>query len=860
MSETKHLFYESGTVQRFYIVYNEEEHLIEMPDKFDDVDATIDINEDFFNIDNFIIGETTKVTFLEYSNPVAFNLIKSAYDTEGSEAKIGFRWRVINDGVTTEVLDDDFELNLNKYTLSHEMSMLKIETEIKKRELHTKLLTREDVSVNLFDEETIDGEAIGPLPTIDVYYKEGARSKGNFYFYDTAQKSFTGAWDYYMFRFATSEDNDLGSVQYKGAGFWEDSGSRRGGEPFLFTRIFLPALTLEVSNMNVYGRRDDNSATTFKLVARKVKGGTVVETIDLATSVATTYESFVAGQIKIVNQSFPIGSLKVDEELYLYLEAVGANVRYLSDDTSWSVEVKANLSTPLRKTKMVRLEDALIRICKLTSSSTLSVTSSVLSSGGAYYNTGVSTGIFLRGVANIFLGEEKLTTSLKTLFYDSVAPLMALGFDLREYTLKVEGLDYFFAPIEAYDLSDKEYIQTEYSSSHDLEFTFNQLHFGSKKFSTNNKGDLLNYNTELEAVTPLKSVKTKFDKTVDAILDEDKIQELILDKSSSTNNGDDELVLVDLVSASTYVDSGILTDCVHGINEDGDLELISYDTPFDTLPIAVGQMFTITSGINSGTYEVLAIDKARITLDLSVGIVTGETDTPISYVVQDVLKNRTSEGFSYVGGVRDNTTCSNLRHNPKYQMARWFPYFSAGISKMPNSAEIKVSDYKNNGNVVLEPSDLPNELQGMTELDANETLGRLRSYKDPIFTGETEEVALHGVTFHEFMECYTFWRYGLNGRGYLKVNTPLGLRKIYPFGNGAFKFEGRYNTLIISGKVRRESTVAGGEILLSAPTVVNSDTLSFAWTYSGFTPSGSVIEVRKGSEGVWTWRMRTLTI
>ena len=80
--------------------------------------------------------------------------------------------------------------------------MEKIEVEIKKREFENKFLTREDVSVNLFSEKDLDNNTAPALVLDDVYYKEGSRRLGNFYFFFPQQKLVSGKYfSSYLFLF-----------------------------------------------------------------------------------------------------------------------------------------------------------------------------------------------------------------------------------------------------------------------------------------------------------------------------------------------------------------------------------------------------------------------------------------------------------------------------------------------------------------------------------------------------------------------------------------------------------------------------------------------------------------------------------
>lgn len=812
MSEIKHLQYENGTEEIFTLTVLDSAHagvyVIEKPDSFDEADCIVDINEEFFNIDNFIIGDTEKITFLQYSNKNGYDIVKKVYEEKGSDGIILFSWKAVNGANEYDLLGEGYQLNLNKYSNKFDKSMMKIETEIKKREVQNKFITREDVSVNLFSEKDLDNEAAPALVLEDVYFKEGVRKKGNFYFFDLQQNAFVQSLHtVFQFVYSRSDGWEIGNNTNNTSGYYAflGSGLQYKGVP-ISTISVLPEIIVEISNMNVQVLRLlADPQPNFELNAVIKNGATVVRKVFLEDFVTIAADAtYKKQELVILNERFEIGNLQPNESIELLFESKDGNsAGFYAVDTNTSFEITSNLTQPLRKTKVIRLNHAIERLARLYSGTDIPVQSSIINAGGYYYNTAISTGMFMRGLPEVY-NTNKITTSFKTLFYESASKLLALGFDLQDDKIIVEDISYFFKDVETYDFTDKEFIQDEFTIDHDLENSYNQLIFGSKKFSTNKKSDLLNYNTKLEALTPLKSVKTKFDKTIDAIIDEDKISEMILDKSTSTNDNDDDLIIFDVVDVVNYEDEGILSDCVHS-NEGGYLWLTSFETPFDTLALSVGGYLEITSGLNVGNWEILEINKAKIKLNKTADIQTGEAETPIKFIVGNISKNRTDEGFLTVENTKDQRSATNLRHNPKYQMARWFPFYGSGLTKKTGSEEIIITNYKNNGDVILEPNSvgLENEMQGETELKANETFERLRNYKTPFFSGEHSEITLMDVAWHEFYDCYTKWRYAYveeKDRGYISVNSAEGILKIYPFGSKAFEFSGQRNELTIRGK------------------------------------------------------------
>lgn len=810
MSEIKHLNYENATEQIFTLTVLDGAHAgvypIEKPDGFDEADVIVDINEDYFNVDNFILGETEKINFLQYSNGLAYDIVKKVYEEQGSDGRIVFGWQAVNGTNNYDLLGDGYELNLNKYKNTFEKSMMKIETEIKKREVENKFLTREDVSVNLFSEKDLDNLPADPLILEDAYYKEGVRKKGNFYYYSIGQYgAYLDYTDSFFFLYMKSDDAEIGDNTNVASGYESYGLNSHYRGDMLSTISALPDVNIEVSNLNVvaFTKLSDSGRPNFHMVAVIKNGAALVRKVFMEDFVDIADDAYYKRQeINILNKKYSIGGLGANESVQVLFESKdGVQAGMFNVDEQSSFEITSNLSTPLKKIKMLRLKPAIERLAKLYSGVDLPVQSTVLSAGGYYYNTAVSTGMFMRGLPEVY-NTNKITTSFKTLFYESASKLLALGFDLHDDKIVIEDISYFFKNIETYDFTDKAIIDEGYSTENDVDDSYNQLVFGSKKFSTNKRSDLLNYNTKIEALTPLKSVKTKFDKQTDAIIDEYKIAELITDKSTSTNDNDDDLVMIDMVHVDNYTDEGVLSDASH-FEEGGYLWIYSYEVPFDMLPISVGGNLEITSGLNTGTWGILEINKYKIKLNKTSGIQTGNSETPVRFVVSDILKNRTNEGFATpIMGVSNELSATNLRHNPKYQMARWFPFYGPGLSKKADSEEIIVTDYKNNGDVILEPisPELENELQGETLLKSNETLERLRENREVFFTGEKVEVTLHNVLFYEFFACFNEWRYGEKNRGYISVTVPEGTLQIYPFASKGFDFKGKFNELTIRGK------------------------------------------------------------
>lgn len=845
MIPIKHILYENGVEEIFkFIVPSgnfQGEYVIEKPTGWDDVDSIIDIDEELFNVKNFIIGENTKLKFYQYSNKEAFDILYKVYEEQQVDGRIIFKWIAKKENFEYDLLKDNMEVNLNKYNKSLDNSMSVIEVEIVKSEAQNKLFNREDTTIDLFAEKDLDENPINPIQTFTVGYKKGDRKLSNFYYFDVNQLSLIDIYKTeHFFSFVRADEYQFGNNtnQYCGrklhaGGLIIDQG------PFVTTDVTLKFLKVEISNFHVYGFRDDKQYVEIKLYAI-IRGPGQNYVQELLKSDKIPDGAGFASELKIDNKIFDLinpSNLAPGQSLSFIISSNSTDeFKLISIKTNTSIEITTNQESPLVKTQGVRLIDAIDQVTKNYTSSKLNVVSSYIGEGGVFYNTSISTGVYLRGLPPVYTVGQKMKTSFKSLVTDGCSKLLALGYDILGNHVIIEDIGYFFKDKSIYDLSDKEYINEGFKINSDKDVTFNQLIFGSKKFSKNVKDDIRNFVTSAEFSTPIVSIKNKLDKQTEVIVDEYKIQELIEDGSSSTNDNDDDLVLIDMVNKTNYWDLGVFDNCIHSI-KNGKLTLTSTLVPFDTTMMKVGSMINIIEGINSGTYTILEINGIDMTVDKSAGIQEGFSDTPISYLINSLTKNRSlNDGFIDYSHIRDAETTTNARHNPKYQMARWFPFFGSGLVKKKDSDIIKVTNYKNNDEAKMTAisNDLHNELQGEIIVGSNENLGRLRAYKQPFFSGDIIEISIAYVTFEEFIMFYENWKYGLSGdrmenRGYVVVNTPIGLLDVYPFGSGAFSHDRKNNVLSIKGKIKGKSVK--NPVLISV-NQISEDTVKMIWDYS----------------------------
>lgn len=890
MKGIKNIQYQSGVGQIFRLEVLTGKykgiHEIQEPDGFDALDISIDVNEEYYNIDNFILGETSKIKILEYNDKEAFNIIKGVYDEQGGDGQIIFKWYVVHNGVEKDILGNGFEINLNKYQLNYESSQRVIECEIKKREAQNKFYTREDTTINLFAKKNLDENTIQPIGSREIVLKAEVSELYSFWRMDDYGENY----DWYNYKksignknldpwfqyqkivsnikfippktwvfpkFNRSEDSKLGENIPLYGGDWKASITREelqdpawaaqyprymyehgeitywGQNTLFHTRNELSNVVFSISNLHFKARsyslkkgynplyNGDNKRYREKYKPFSFSIALLIETPhDSITMFLKSSEDTDVGnysEMNIVNEGWAIGDLPANSTVKIGImpdnDIRDKEFIITGNKSHTSLKITSSIDKLGRKSKVVSLFDAIDKVAENYSDGKIRLVSNILSEGGKYANQYVATGSFLRGVANIFLGEEKINTSFKSLFYEGASPLLALGFDVIEDKLIVEDIDYFFKDVQAYDLTSKAFVQENLTIENDKDISYNNLIFGTKKYSTKKKGDIFNFNTKMECSTPIKSVKKKLDKTTGFIIDEYKIQDLLDDTNDNTNDNDDDLVLIDTITGS-YVDSGSYPDVTHS-DAGGVLTLTASKSPWDTLPFKVGDKIKIVEGLNVGEYTILAIKSHTLTLDKRAGIEQGTILTKIEHTLTDVVKNRNAtatDGFISAEGVKNKRTAVNLYHNPKYQMKRWFPLFGGGLSKKPNGENIIVTNYKNNGKIEVEPDTdkipyLPSEVDVLNE---NINLERLRRSSRVLFGTENIEVTLTNVTFEEFYNLYNRWRIGediytgekIPSRGYIDVYIGGETYSIYPFGTEALQYDKGANELTIKGKIK----------------------------------------------------------
>lgn len=804
----KNIRYEDNTSERFEIevldgslvgTYN-----IKKPSQFDDVDTIVDRNDEFYGVDNFILGEETELSILENNDPNTFNLITDVYNELGGDAQIVFRWITKDSlGVETSILGDDYQINLNDIEFKLELERLSIKFKIKKREEQNKFNTRIDTTVDLFSDTNLDNNSITPIATSTVYLKKIDKELVNKWNSTGVQTSYLSSGASSILPLASVSQEEFESADYPSF------------RPLFTASQGYDGLSLKILNLTITVRQDidnPNETNIFKLVY--LINGIIGNEVVLETAVIEDVGAYLETKIDILNKDYNIPNMNQGDVLQVFimledtLPISGKTLIGISNNFQY--QLKLNSPEFAVETDSSRLFDVIGKIIGQYTDDSTTLNSSILSIGGRYYDNFINSFIGLRN-SNAGTGINSLKTSFESLFEKGVSKIMALGYDLRDKEVKIEDINFFFKDFETADLSNKDFERDSFSRSQFNSIHFNSLLTGYKKYSSEQEEDLFNFNTTVELTTPIISLKNKLDIESETVTDEYVINEAINDSSTATNDKDDDISMINTLFLDSYVDTTLYAN-VEFTEVSGELILSQYEKDF-TNDFNNGDVITIESGINDGTYTISSVTQFELNLGLLSPIQTGVSNVTISITRENIIKNRTSEGFDVLTGVNDLETASNVIHNPIYQLFRWYPLWGSGLTKKDLTKEIIVNDYKNNGDVNVKvnttdfPLEYPNEIklnENFTQKDLQDT-GLL-----PLFNGDYIDITIKTVDFSEFFELFNNWRYGaLNNDsesfGYITLKTPFGIKKIYPFGDECFNHNRGSNTLTIKGLVKYES-------------------------------------------------------
>lgn len=332
--------------------------------------------------------------------------------------------------------------------------------------------------------------------------------------------------------------------------------------------------------------------------------------------------------------------------------------------------------------------------------STLDLDAKDFDINGEHYNNFVFSG-------NLIKGRDDVAFSTK--FKDLSEGLKELNYDYQVLNDKVYIGKYedFYTDVELASLPV--YPDERFISRFNERFALNLFSYQYKTFeSDKDESDTSDaVHTDTQWTIQNRQVENEKEIQLPQIRDYNKIEVTRQEASKTTTstNDDDKMYIIDVVSLAPSSKGGFTTSITHFVSGSQLKLRKSADLPsWGVLGFGVGSDFSIISGQNIGSYEVLEIEDTIITLDPvspSTQSFTGVVITKVEYPFSNVLyTNRTNEGFTDVEGIISGDKSSNLRYTPKRNIKKWSSYLSSAVlwceQKLTNSY-FKFNQYTTNG-------------------------------------------------------------------------------------------------------------------------------------------------------------------
>lgn len=747
--------------------------------------------------DQYIIGKETELELTRTYDSETYDLLFNIYEKYGGEAIILFRWSIKDsNGLVTDLANDNYKIDLNKSVFSLGPGSKKVSYKINIKEDQNKFNNRIESSVDLFSDQNLDDNAISPVVTQDIYLKENNPSLKN---------EWNAVNDQYSTNFVEGTTL-VPRVRVLSENFQTSTDNFANNTSSIFTALnSYEGLTLKITSLIITVRQDVNDPNITNDFTLYGYVNDISNSFFEIDSVIEDLGVYKQTKIEISNQSFDVFNLVPGDRIRIIAQnqdqRISSSEIFISNNFQYELEIETPKFAGLSES--VRLYDAFDQIIKQYTDSSLGFNSDVLSPSGRYYDNFVNSFLILRAGDNPDVERRFQTNFLD--FFTASSNLMALGYDLRPNELKIEPLEFFFKDVEVIDLSDLNYVRENYVYRQSNELFYNDIKTGYNRFSTEQQEDLENFNTKVELTTPLKTISNNFDIESDLITDIYAITEGINDTSNTTNDRDDEIVLINTVDLATYEDDAYYSSVIHK-DVSGQLVLEQYERAWNQ-DFSISDTLVIISGLNIGSYSVISLSSTDIVLS-STTFDVGTSSNKISTTRTNITKNRSSEGFTTLdsNGLPIEIT-ANAIHDPIRQLLRHYGWFGSGFNKVETTNNIIVNDYKNNGNVTtqVDPIDFPLEYPDQLILDQNIQLQTLLDNGlKPLFSGNWIEITVTNLDFTQFINILNALRYGVIGDdsdsfGYITIPTPLGAKKVYPFLEEGLSFDRNSNKLNIKG-------------------------------------------------------------
>ena len=535
---------------------------------------------------------------------------------------------------------------------------------------------RDDVVVNVFSDEDLDGNYIEPIQSHNILLKAKPITQVSKWYLPSLDLVIGDVANAIN---AITESNIENTLSYL------PTNSETNGQIFKYIEAVedLTNITIDFSNISVVFNTFGGSGGSGSLLYRIADSDDYFDSLPVL--VASTTSDFEG-----LNTSVNIDFIPSGYTLYIYFinSSVGAVKNTLFK--SGEIEITATSTAIDSVIKGVRYIDAIKQNVK--SISGLDVEAPIFDVGGKYYDQMLFSG-------NLIKGRDDLAFSLE--FKDLMDSIKEVNADYQILKDKVYLGQYLdFYPNKEIAFLDS-HPDESYSETFNSRFTINTFEYAYKKFEQDDDEDntIDAVHTDTQWLLPNKQVEDTYKVDVIQIRDPYKIEKTRKEaiKDTTSTSDDDDMFLIDIVSLAPNSKGGFTKRLTHYINNDGNLQLLNDGSfSWNTLGFGVGDSISVLNTSNGGTRQVLELTDNIITLQGGNESINTAL-TQIEYYFSNVLyTNRTNEGFAEINNLINSTNFSNLKYTIKRNIKEFYNYL-ATASRYHLDKTIKNTYFKDNG-------------------------------------------------------------------------------------------------------------------------------------------------------------------
>ena len=649
-----------------------------------------------------------------------FDLLMYYYETFGWESQVELI--ITKDGIEHAIGDFDF-YNAKTDQLTY------FTCKVIQQSSQAIIKRRDDVTVDVFSDENIDGEAIEPLESENVLVK--AKPITQYSSWETPslfEKSFEAEsssiigtnTSYYAFnpsRNLTSYGIDdsltfLNVIEPK-ALFKDRPPINYDNFKIIEAANNLSKINITISNLDLKIETSEENGNGYVDVRLEVAYG---EDYDSSEKYIFFSEKTIRENRTYENKnsySFEIPYLERGKSAWLYIHykvrqsktGLGKFIAY-TEVASMDVDISASSVSYSTIVPSIRLKDGVSQVVK--SISGLSTSFPFAEKNGEMYDQRLFSGNMLRNLDDkpFYLSFKDITDWLPEINGD--------------YEIQPDGKVYFGLYKSFYKNTEMMRFDSvafdSYNKSFNDKYAINEFYYKYKKYQSQKETEVENtfdvVHGESEWSVLNNFVENTKDVSVTFVRDSFYIDEQRrkgLDLSETTSTQDDDTVFILDTKEATEDSAFKETDYLqHTFDTDTSyLKLSNTGTfSFVLLGMTVGDSFKILGDdTNAGNYEIVEVSERYIVINNGSGSESrnGDRNTYFEYIVNTQTAPYVSwsnEGFSYIDGIISSDNYANLKYSIKQNIVKFYNEYLATANLFAKSP-IKNTEYTSNYNLAL---------------------------------------------------------------------------------------------------------------------------------------------------------------